>query len=69
MNFKNITLVSSMVLLIILCVVFGPLIVIWSLNTLFPVLAIPYNIWTWLAVIGINASIRGIFYNLKVTSK
>lgn len=69
MNFKNITLVSSMVLLIILCVVFGPLIVIWSLNTLFPVLAIPYNIWTWLAVIGINVSIRGIFYNLKVTSK
>jgi hypothetical protein len=69
MNFKNITLVSFMVLLIILCVVFGPLIVIWSLNTLFPVLAIPYNIWTWLAIIGINASIRGIFYNLKVTSK
>jgi hypothetical protein len=69
MNFKNITLVSFMVLLIILCVVFGPLIVIWCLNTLFPVLAIPYNIWTWLAVIGINASIRGIFYNLKVTSK
>jgi len=69
MNFKNIWLVIVLVGLIILCVILGPLIIIWSLNTLFPLLAIPYNIWTWLAVIGINASIRGIFYNLKVTSK
>jgi hypothetical protein len=69
MNFKNVWLVIVLVGLIILCVILGPLIIIWSLNTLFPLLAIPYNIWTWLAVIGINASIRGIFYNLKVTSK
>jgi hypothetical protein len=27
----------------------GPVAVIWSLNTLFPVLAIPFNIYTWLA--------------------
>jgi len=27
----------------------GPLLVIWSLNTLFPVLAIPYTIATWFA--------------------
>ncbi len=69
MNFKNVWLVIVLVGLIILCVILGPLIIIWSLNTLFPLLAIPYNIWSWLAVIGINASIRGIFYNLKVTSK
>ena len=27
-----------------------PLIGIWSLNTLFPQLAIPYDIYTWLAM-------------------
>jgi hypothetical protein len=69
MNFKNVWLVIVLVGLIVVAVVVGPLIVIWSLNTLFPILAIPYNIWTWLAVIGINASIRGIFYNLKVSNK
>jgi len=69
MNFKNVWLVIVLVGLIVVAVVVGPLIVIWSLNTLFPLLAIPYNIWTWLAVIGINASIRGIFYNLKVSNK
>lgn len=69
MNSKDIALICLMVLLIVLCVIFGPLILIWSLNTIFPVLAIPYNIWTWLAIIGINASIRGIFYNIKVSNK
>lgn len=28
-----------------------PIFLILSLNTLFPVLTIPYNIWTWLAVV------------------
>lgn len=34
-----------------LLVVIGPLAVIWAMNTLFPVLAIPYNLDTWVAVI------------------
>ena len=37
--------------LIVLAVVFGPLVTIWALNTLFPVLAIPYSLDTWAAVI------------------
>ena len=37
--------------LIIALIVFGPLCSIWALNTLFPVLAIPYTFDTWLAVI------------------
>lgn len=37
-----------------LLIVFGPLAVIWSLNTLFPILAIPYNFYTWLAVVLLN---------------
>lgn len=37
-----------------LLIVFGPLAVIWSLNTLFPILAIPYNFYSWLAVVLLN---------------
>jgi hypothetical protein len=35
--------------LLLLVIVIGPLATIWSLNTLFPVLAIPYTWETWLA--------------------
>jgi len=38
-------------ILIALLVVFGPLVSIWALNTLFPVLAIPYTFETWCAVV------------------
>ena len=44
-------------IVLFVAVVFGPLLTIWSLNTLFPVLAIPYSIETWLA----TAVIAGIF--------
>lgn len=37
--------------LIIVLVIAGPLATIWALNTLFPVVAIPYTIETWLAVV------------------
>ncbi len=40
------TLLLAFMLLI---VIFVPLATIWSLNTLFPVLAIPYTFKTWLA--------------------
>jgi len=35
--------------LIVLAIALGPLLGIWSLNTLFPVLAIPYTLETWAA--------------------
>jgi hypothetical protein len=35
--------------LLVIVVIIGPLLGIWSLNTLFPVLAIPYTIETWAA--------------------
>jgi hypothetical protein len=44
---KTILLIGFMVLLIIA----GPWLAIWALNTLFPVLAIEFTFWTWLAVI------------------
>ena len=37
------------VTLIAIAIVIGPLLGIWALNTLFPVLAIPYTWQTWLA--------------------
>ena len=47
-----------MLALIVLLVVFGPFATIWSLNTLFPALAIGYTFETWLAVILLSAAIR-----------
>jgi len=38
-----------MILLIVAAIVFFPMAIIWSLNTLFPSLAIPYTWQTWLA--------------------
>ena len=38
-------------MLIVVLILFGPLITIWALNTMFPVLAIPYSWETWLAVV------------------
>ena len=49
--------VSLLLIFVIIVVLFGPLLTIWSLNTLFPVLAIPYSIETWLATV----VIAGIF--------
>lgn len=36
-------------LLILAVIVFGPLALIWCLNTLFPVLNIPFTFETWVA--------------------
>ena len=46
-------------ILILVVILFGPLLTIWSLNTLFPVLAIPYSIETWLATVVIAGIFRG----------
>ncbi len=51
--------------LIILVIVFGPIAGIWSLNTLFPVLAIPYTLETWCAFFLLFGSLTG----LRVGSK
>lgn len=60
---KLITLLF-MIAVIIVLIVIGPLATIWALNTLFPVLAIPYDIYTWVAVI-----ILGAFVRAKVSIK
>jgi hypothetical protein len=42
---------SLVVIAIIALVMAGPILMIWSLNTLFPVLAIPYTLDTWAAAV------------------
>ena len=51
--------VSLLLIFVIIVVLFGPLLTIWSLNTLFPVLAIPYSVETWFATVIIGGIIRG----------
>lgn len=57
---NNTLKVILLVLLIALAIGVGPLITIWSLNTLFT-LNIAYNFWTWLATICLG----GYFYNSR----
>lgn len=42
-------------------IVIGPILIIWSLNTLFG-MGIPFTIWTWLSVV-----ILGSVFKAKVT--
>lgn len=50
--------------LVVVILAIGPLATIWSANTLFPGLAIPYSIETWVAVI-----ILGAFFRANVSIK
>ena len=43
--------VLTMLALTVLIILLGPVLLIWSLNTLFPVLNIPVTLDTWLAVV------------------
>jgi hypothetical protein len=51
--------IVAFIALVILLVVFGPFFTIWSINTLFPVLAIPYTFETWCAVILLGLFLKG----------
>ena len=47
---KNIIIIILALALIVGLVFISPILVIWALNVLFPVLAIPYTLNTWLAI-------------------
>jgi hypothetical protein len=51
-------------ILLILVIVFAPFLSIWALNTLFPVLTIPYTFETWCAVILVKG-----FLTVQVSKK
>jgi len=52
---RNILLVFA---LAVLAVIGAPIATIWGLNTLFPSLAIPYTIETWLAAFIVPAAFK-----------
>jgi hypothetical protein len=53
------------ILLIAVIIIFGPIVGIWSLNTLFPVLAIPYTWQTWIAFFLLFGGISGLRFGSK----
>jgi hypothetical protein len=56
--------VTMAIAVIVLLAALGPWLVVWSLNTLFPALAIEFTFWTWCAVI-----ILGVFFRANVIVK
>lgn len=55
---KDILSIIAILVLAVLIVIFGPIATIWAVNTLFPMLAIPYNFYSWLAVVVLNLTLR-----------
>ena len=47
--------------LVVIVLIAGPLLSIWALNTLFPVLAIPYTLETWAAMALVGGLFRSSF--------
>jgi len=62
--FDSIVKVTLAIALIVVIMAIGPWLVIWSLNTLFPLLAIEFTFWTWCAVV-----IMGTFFRANVSVK
>lgn len=62
---KNILKLILGISLIVAVIIFGPLLGIWSLNTLFPMLAIPYTWQTWAAYFLLLGSITGLRFGSK----
>ena len=60
MKIRNEYLWLVLVVVVIVLIV-GPLASIWALNTLFPVLAIPYTIQTWAAMLLVGGMFSGSF--------
>lgn len=52
------TNLTIILILLVLIVIGFPLALIWALNTLFPVLVIPYTFETWLAAFIIPAAFK-----------
>ena len=52
--------ILGLVVLVIFFLIFGPLLTIWALNTLFPALAIAYTWQTWAAIVLLGMWFRGL---------
>jgi hypothetical protein len=51
--------VILILILVAMLIILGPILVIWSLNTLFPVLAIAYGLAEWFAVLILGSVLGG----------
>jgi len=56
--------IVAVAIVVVALLALGPWLVIWSLNTLFPILAIEFTFWTWAAVV-----ILGTFFRANVSVK
>ena len=54
---RNLIAIVGLIALVVFLIIAGPLLLIWALNTLFPVLAIDYTVWTWLAALILAATV------------
>lgn len=62
-NDYSIGVLAGAIVLTVALIVLVPLLIVWSLNTLFPMLAIPYDVWSWLAVVVLFGAVRA---NVKI---
>ena len=62
---NNVVDILIMIFLILLVLIFGPLVTIWSLNTLFTTLAIPYTMETWAATVIVTGVIQSTNLGIK----
>jgi hypothetical protein len=62
--FDSIVKLTLAIALVVVIMAIGPWLVIWSLNTLFPLLAIEFTFWTWCAVV-----VMGTFFRANVSVK
>lgn len=56
---RDIITIIALLVFAVLLIIFGPFAIIWSLNTLFPILSIPYGFLQWLAVVVMNLTVFG----------
>ncbi len=62
---KSIAKLIFGITLLVAVIIVGPLLGIWSLNTLFPVLAIPYTWETWAAFLLLFGSATGLRFGSR----
>ena len=55
---KDWTTIFTILLVIVALIIIGPILTIWALNTLFPALAIPLSIETWVAIVILGAALK-----------
>ena len=62
---NNVFMILVAIVVILLVLIFAPLLTIWSLNTLFINLEIPYTMETWAATVIITGVIQSTNLGIK----